>query len=823
MGKMIHCVSDILYILIFSLLITIALNIQVYGQLKFENLQTFELEIDEVSDLANRNYWKLDPSDHELSRLFGITELRSGEEEEGHYILQRPDGHYLAYRNLSKDDYELLRFRFENTSGKTIDRVQVGLDLAVQLNGSSASDLLLQFKYGNVSGSERLLNSNQFRRDGGEWNKTSINTLVEDLLIDPGETIEFSIKVARTEGTDPTDAFALQRVELKPDEFRQIEMLHMADLVITEIFPGSAVEGGRLHYIELYNTTNETIDLRGLNLRTGDHEYRVRQSVEVLPYQWVILSNRDIEHVGFHADLVIPGFQLPAHGGMIELIQNDRRIMRAAYDEQSGNRAWELDSIYDVMDGYASLNKYRPSDRQFSRDLYGSPGSSGSTKRVFTYDVPTDQGWIMISPPGRLTSNLQDREGYWTGKENGGIDRLPPGSGLLTRFTPGEDAENYRLKARETESQSLVELELPEEEGRWLLLGNPYEKEITLSQVVPENGRFESYPAQVWDPVHNTFLIQEPGSKIEPWQAFIMKNRDAGSIRFEWDENLTTHQKSILESRSRAIQFELSLDGNRDNNLEDRAAILYFHEEAAHGSDPLDMGKLWPLFTNDDSERSSIIYFIGQKNGDQIFLAQDARPFDIEQPFELRLGHIAYNVSGTHTLRWPEFRNIPDTWEVKITDLRSGQTVNMREEQQLTFDASVNLQQRPELSDNPGVHPVNTAESYERFAISVNPDPFMRTTAEDTDSRPDRVELYQNYPNPFNPATNIRFYLPEQQSVVVGIYNVVGQRVSQLLDETLPPGEHTVVWDGTEMPSGIYIIHLEIGNRVLTRKMTLIK
>jgi len=823
MGKLLHCVSDFLYILMFLLLITISLNDQLYGQLKFENLQTFELEIGEVSDLANRNYWKLDPSDHELSRLFGITELRAAEDEVGHYIMRRPDGLYLAYHAVSPDAYELIRFRFENTSGKTIDRIQVGLDLAVQLHGNAASDLLLQFTYGSVTGSERLLSSDQFRRDGGEWNKTSINTMVEELLIGPGETIEFSIKVARSGGTDPADAFALQRVEIKPDEFRQNEIFDMADLVITEIFPGSAVEGERLHYIELYNTTNETIDLQGLNLRTGDHEYRIRQSVEVLPYQWLVIANRDIEHIGFNADLVISGFQLPAHGGMIELIQNDQRIMRAAYDAQSGNKAWELEGIYDVMDGYASINKYRASDRQFSRDLYGSPGSRGGTKRVFTYDVPSEQGWFMISPPGRLDLNVQEGEGYWTGKVNGGVDRLPPGSGLLTRLTPGGDAEKYRMKAREADSQSPVELKLPEEEGRWLLLGNPYEKEITLNQVVPENGSFASYPAQVWDLVLNSFVIQEPGSTIEPWKAFIIKNRDAESVRFERDENLTTHQKSILESRNRAIQFELSLDGNRENNLKDYAAILYFHEEADHGSDPLDIRKLWPFFTNEDFERSSIIYFIGQENGDQIFLAQDARPFEIEQPFELRMGHIAYNVSGQHTLRWQEFRNIPDAWEVKITDLKTGQTVNMREDQQITFDASANLQQKPELSDNPGIHPLNTTESYERFAISVNPDPYMRPTAEDRDSSPDRVELYQNYPNPFNPATNIRFYLPDQQQVVVGIYNVVGQRVAQLLDETLPPGEHTVVWDGTEMPSGIYIIHLEIGNRVLTRKMTLIK
>lgn len=88
---------------------------------------------------------------------------------------------------------------------------------------------------------------------------------------------------------------------------------------------------------------------------------------------------------------------------------------------------------------------------------------------------------------------------------------------------------------------------------------------------------------------------------------------------------------------------------------------------------------------------------------------------------------------------------------------------------------------------------------------------------------PESIKLKQNYPNPFNPTTTIGFYIPKSTEVRIGVYNVVGQQVGQLMDERLSAGDHTVIWNAMDMPSGVYIVQMEAMNTVQTRKITLIK
>jgi hypothetical protein len=83
--------------------------------------------------------------------------------------------------------------------------------------------------------------------------------------------------------------------------------------------------------------------------------------------------------------------------------------------------------------------------------------------------------------------------------------------------------------------------------------------------------------------------------------------------------------------------------------------------------------------------------------------------------------------------------------------------------------------------------------------------------------------LHQNYPNPFNPATVISWELAESGSVKLSVYNLVGQRVVVLVDERKNAGHHSVEWEATNMPSGLYLCRLETGGFVRTRKMILIK
>lgn len=94
---------------------------------------------------------------------------------------------------------------------------------------------------------------------------------------------------------------------------------------------------------------------------------------------------------------------------------------------------------------------------------------------------------------------------------------------------------------------------------------------------------------------------------------------------------------------------------------------------------------------------------------------------------------------------------------------------------------------------------------------------------EPIDLTPEGFELFDNYPNPFNPTTNISFNLPSAGSVIVKIYNSLGQEVTTLANESFTQGNHTLTWDASNVSSGIYIYSIEFNGTRISKRMTLIK
>ena len=83
--------------------------------------------------------------------------------------------------------------------------------------------------------------------------------------------------------------------------------------------------------------------------------------------------------------------------------------------------------------------------------------------------------------------------------------------------------------------------------------------------------------------------------------------------------------------------------------------------------------------------------------------------------------------------------------------------------------------------------------------------------------------LHQNYPNPFNPTTNISFYLPSTSYVRLKVINILGETISNLIDDELSSGLHSVVFDGKGLSSGIYFVILDANHFRQSRKMLLLK
>lgn len=88
--------------------------------------------------------------------------------------------------------------------------------------------------------------------------------------------------------------------------------------------------------------------------------------------------------------------------------------------------------------------------------------------------------------------------------------------------------------------------------------------------------------------------------------------------------------------------------------------------------------------------------------------------------------------------------------------------------------------------------------------------------------------LMQNYPNPFNPETIIQYQLPEAGQVTLKIYNLLGQQVRMLIEQSQPAGVYRQMWNGRDdsgkmVPAGIYFYHLKSGRFSKIKKMLLVQ
>ncbi|MDP2172632.1 MAG: T9SS type A sorting domain-containing protein [Candidatus Cloacimonadaceae bacterium] len=88
--------------------------------------------------------------------------------------------------------------------------------------------------------------------------------------------------------------------------------------------------------------------------------------------------------------------------------------------------------------------------------------------------------------------------------------------------------------------------------------------------------------------------------------------------------------------------------------------------------------------------------------------------------------------------------------------------------------------------------------------------------------------LHQNYPNPFNPSTTIAYQIPESGNVRLEVYNLKGQKVRTLINESKAAGMHSVVWNGTDqsersVASGIFIYRLITDSNSSNKRMLLLK
>ena len=142
----------------------------------------------------------------------------------------------------------------------------------------------------------------------------------------------------------------------------------------------------------------------------------------------------------------------------------------------------------------------------------------------------------------------------------------------------------------------------------------------------------------------------------------------------------------------------------------------------------------------------------------------------------------------------------------------------------------------PEEADGDGYSLVSTTRNplsfpndpnYWTKSATINGSPGVDDLVSDVielnQNMPINFELFQNYPNPFNPTTEIEFALAKTGKVNLSVYNIIGQKIAELINSNMKAGNYKTQFNAKNLASGLYLYRLETPSYSKTMKMLLIK
>ncbi|SVE10993.1 uncharacterized protein METZ01_LOCUS463847, partial [marine metagenome] len=90
-------------------------------------------------------------------------------------------------------------------------------------------------------------------------------------------------------------------------------------------------------------------------------------------------------------------------------------------------------------------------------------------------------------------------------------------------------------------------------------------------------------------------------------------------------------------------------------------------------------------------------------------------------------------------------------------------------------------------------------------------------------STPEKITISSPYPNPFNPVTTITYSIAQKSNILIEVYNIQGRLIDKTVTDNTEAGYYSFTWDGTNQPSGIYLIRMKINDTINNYRTILIK
>lgn len=246
----------------------------------------------------------------------------------------------------------------------------------------------------------------------------------------------------------------------------------------------------------------------------------------------------------------------------------------------------------------------------------------------------------------------------------------------------------------------------------------------------------------------------------------------------------------------------------RSDRFEDINRIR-FTEEASVGHDRFDTERLMPLDGN-----YLMMPMLGENGRTYTTLSYPS----LDEVIEIPVG-IEFTKSGTVDLEVTQF-DLPQGYTIEFVDYQANVRLPLSADFTYSFEHQANAKVRPVDEIIPGFGNVAASDN-NRFALVIAPP--TTTSAGVQSDLPTEVSLSQNFPNPFNPTTSIRYQVPENTHVRLGVYDLLGRQVALLVNDTMPAGSHTAQFDASSLSSGVYIYRIEAAGQSQSRRMTLVK